>query len=56
MTRTNYFGDVSLNLLLLKIIGEAGYTLRRDFDFFRSNQSVKSDPAPYLRITVEAKF
>jgi hypothetical protein len=39
-----------------KIIAEGGYTLRRDFDFFRSNQSVKADPAPYVRFSIEAKF
>jgi hypothetical protein len=40
----------------LKISAGAGYTLERDFDFFRINQSKKTDPAPYIRIAAEAKF
>jgi hypothetical protein len=39
-----------------KIIAGAGVTIRRDFDFFRANQSKKTDPAPYVRIAMEAKF
>jgi len=39
-----------------KIVAEGGCTLKRDFDFFRSNQSVKADPAPYVRFSIEAKF
>jgi hypothetical protein len=39
-----------------KIIAGAGVTIRRDFDFFRANQSKKTDPAPYVRIAAEAQF
>ena len=39
-----------------KIIAGAGVTIRRDFDFFRANQAKKTDPAPYVRIAIEAKF
>src|SRR3989475_4618133 len=35
---------------------DGGYTFRRDFDFFRAEAAVKSDPAPYVRFAVEAKF
>ena len=40
----------------LKIIAGAGVTVERNFDFFRANQSKRTDPAPYLRIAAEAKF
>jgi hypothetical protein len=39
-----------------KIIAGAGVTIRREFDFFRANQSKRLDPAPYVRIAMEAKF
>jgi len=39
-----------------KIIAGAGVTIRRDFDFFRADQSKKTDPAPYARIAAEAQF
>jgi hypothetical protein len=39
-----------------KIIAGAGATIQRNFDFFRVNQSKKTDPAPYIRIAAEAKF
>jgi hypothetical protein len=39
-----------------KIIAGAGCTFRRNFDFFRVEQSKKTDPAPYVRIAIEAKF
>jgi hypothetical protein len=39
-----------------KIIAGAGCTIQRNFDFFRDNQSKRTDPAPYLRIAAEAKF
>ncbi len=39
-----------------RLTAEGGCTFLRDFDFFRSNQSVKADPAPYIRIAIEAKF
>jgi hypothetical protein len=34
----------------------AGYTFKRDFDFFRAEASAKLDPAPYVRLAIEAKF
>ncbi|MEY2546609.1 MAG: hypothetical protein QOG48_1726, partial [Verrucomicrobiota bacterium] len=40
----------------VKIIGEAGYTFQRKFDFFRSNQAIKADPAPYVRAAFELRF
>jgi hypothetical protein len=39
-----------------KIIAGAGVTLRRNFDFFRADESRRTDPAPYVRIAAEAKF
>jgi hypothetical protein len=39
-----------------KIIAGAGVTFERNFDFFRINQSKKTDLAPYIRIGAEAKF
>src|SRR4051812_30861010 len=39
-----------------KISAEGGCTFLRDFDFYRSNQSVKADPAGYLRVAIEARF
>src|SRR5436190_15050088 len=38
------------------IIVGAGVTFEPNFDFFRANQSKKTDPAPYIRIAAEAKF
>jgi Domain of unknown function (DUF6268) len=38
------------------IVLGAGATIRRNFDFFRVEQSKKTDPAPYVRVAVEAKF
>src|SRR5205807_1444313 len=40
----------------LDITLDVGCTLRRDFDFFRAEASVKTDPAPYVRLAIEAKF
>jgi len=40
----------------LDITLDVGATVRRDFDFFRTEASVKTDPAPYVRLAVEAKF
>ena len=40
----------------LDITLDVGCTFRRDFDFFRAEASVKTDPAPYVRLAVEAKF
>jgi hypothetical protein len=39
-----------------KIIVGAGATIQRNYDFFRVNQSKRTDPAPYIRIAAEAKF
>jgi Domain of unknown function (DUF6268) len=39
-----------------KISAGAGCTIQRDFDFFRAEQSKRTDPAPYMRIAAEAKF
>jgi hypothetical protein len=39
-----------------KITAGAGVTVERNFDFFRANQSKRTDPAPYVRIAAEAKF
>jgi Domain of unknown function (DUF6268) len=39
-----------------KIMAGAGATIQRNFDFFRANQSKRTDPAPYVRIAAEAKF
>jgi len=39
-----------------KLIVGAGCTIQRNFDFFRVDQSKRTDPAPYLRIGAEAKF
>ena len=40
----------------LKLIVGAGVTVERDFDFFRANQSKRTDPAPYIRVAAQAKF
>jgi len=40
----------------LKIIAGGGVTVERNFDFFRANQSKKTDPAPYVRVAAELKF
>jgi hypothetical protein len=39
-----------------KIIAGAGVTTERHYNFFRVNQSKRTDPAPYVRIAAEAKF
>jgi hypothetical protein len=39
-----------------KIIVGGGYTYKRDFDFFRVGVRETTDPAPYFRVSVEAKF
>jgi hypothetical protein len=38
------------------IMAGAGCTIERDFDFFRAEQSKRTDPAAYIRISAEAKF
>ena len=40
----------------LKIIAGGGVTVERNFDFFRANQSKRTDPAPYVRVAAELKF
>ena len=40
----------------LKMIAGAGFTVERNFDFFRAHQSKSTDPAPYVRIAAEMKF
>ena len=40
----------------LKLTAGAGVTVERDFDFFRANQSKRTDPAPYVRVAAEVKF
>jgi hypothetical protein len=40
----------------LKLIAGAGVTVERNFDFFRENQSKRTDPAPYVRVSAELKF
>jgi hypothetical protein len=39
-----------------KLIACAGVTIRRNFDFFRVEQSKRTDPAPYIRVAAEANF
>ena len=39
-----------------QIIAGAGCTVRREFDFFRAHERAVTDPAPYVRLSVEAKF
>jgi hypothetical protein len=39
-----------------RIIAGAGVTIAREFDFFRASQKKRIDPAPYVRIAMEAKF
>jgi len=38
------------------ITAGAGYTVRRDFDFYRAEASARLDPAPYVRVAIGAKF
>jgi len=33
-----------------------GVTVRRDFDFFRAEASAKTNPAPFVKFEVTAKF
>jgi hypothetical protein len=40
----------------LKIVAGGGVTVERNFDFFRANQSKRTDPAPYVRVAAELKF
>jgi len=40
----------------VKLIGGAGVTVERNYDFFRAHQSKKMDPAPYVKIGAEIRF
>jgi hypothetical protein len=40
----------------LKLIAGGGVTVERNFDFFRADQSKRTDPAPYVRVSAEVKF
>ena len=40
----------------LKLMAGAGVTVERNFDFFRADQSKRTDPAPYVRVSAEVKF
>jgi len=40
----------------LDITLDVGCMIRRDFDFFRAEAEAKTDPAPYVRLAIEAKF
>jgi hypothetical protein len=40
----------------LDITLEVGGTFKRHFDFFRVPATVEADPAPYVRLAIEAKF
>jgi opacity protein-like surface antigen len=33
-----------------------GYSLQRKFNFDRADMTFKTDPAPYLRLEIKAKF
>lgn len=39
-----------------KITAGGGYTLLRDFDFYRHGVQVRAEPAPYFRLSIDAKF
>jgi hypothetical protein len=39
-----------------KVVAGVGCTIWRDFDFFRVSVREKTDPAPYVRLGIEAKF
>jgi len=39
-----------------KITAIGGCTFLRDFDFFRAHVSEKTDPAPYVQLSIDAKF
>jgi hypothetical protein len=40
----------------LKIFAGVGYTLRREFDFFRADRRAVTDLAPYLKVGLEGKI
>ena len=39
-----------------KIIAAGGCTIEREFDFFRHDVAEKTDPAPFVRLAIEARF
>jgi len=39
-----------------KFIAGGGYTVLREFDFFRASERAKLDPAPYVNFSIEARF
>src|ERR1700730_3688186 len=39
-----------------RIIAGAGYTFLREFNFFRADRRAKLDPAPYVQLSLEARF
>ncbi len=40
----------------LSIVAGGGCTFFREFDFFRAHRRAKLDPAPYVQLSLEAKF
>jgi hypothetical protein len=46
-----YSGFKPFNIIL-----GAGVTIAREFNFFRASQKKRIDPAPYIRIAMEAEF
>ena len=40
----------------VKLIGGAGVTVERNYDFFRAHQAKRTDPAPYIKIAAEVRF
>jgi hypothetical protein len=38
------------------LVLNAGYSLQREFDYYRAEKSFKADPAPYVRLEVDAEF
>lgn len=57
MTRTNYFADLSLNLPLLKIIGEIGQVTGGKVETFNEFQTGRADKArPYASIGTRIAF
>jgi hypothetical protein len=39
-----------------RAVAAAGYTVRRNFEFFRADEEAELDPAPYIKLGLEAKF
>ena len=39
-----------------RIVAGAGYTLDREFDFFRADRRARLDGAPYFKLGIEARF